>query len=143
VVVVQHIDQRFADTFASWLDAQTDLPVRVIEEGSRLMPGHVLIAKTNDHLLLDEDARLSYSPVPRDYAYRPSVDVFFHCIASHWRQRAIGVLLTGMGRDADDRPGPGDQRRLRHAACGSRTRCGRAGSAVAGDLRNTAPAHED
>jgi chemotaxis response regulator CheB len=102
VVVVQHIDQRFADTFASWLDAQTDLPVRVIEEGSRLMPGHVLIAKTNDHLLLDEDARLSYSPVPRDYAYRPSVDVFFHCIASHWRQRAIGVLLTGMGRDGAD-----------------------------------------
>jgi two-component system, chemotaxis family, response regulator WspF len=102
VVVVQHIDQRFADTFATWLAGQIHLPVRVIEEGSGLIPGHVLIAKTNDHLTLDRNARLGYSPVPRDYAYRPSVDVFFHCIASHWRQRAIGVLLTGMGRDGAD-----------------------------------------
>lgn len=102
VVVVQHIDQRFADTFAAWLAGQIHLPVRVIEEGSGLIPGHVLIAKTNDHLTLDEKASLRYNPAPRDYAYRPSVDVFFHCIASHWRQCAIGVLLTGMGRDGAD-----------------------------------------
>jgi two-component system response regulator WspF len=102
VVVVQHIDQRFADTFAAWLGAQVRSPVRTIEEGSSLLAGHVLIAKTNDHLLLDENTRLRYSPVPRDYPYRPSVDVFFHSIAGQWRHRAVGVLLTGMGRDGAD-----------------------------------------
>jgi two-component system, chemotaxis family, response regulator WspF len=102
VVVVQHIDQRFADTFATWLASQVQLPVQVIDEGSSLIPGHVLIAKTNDHLLLDEGGRLRYSPVPLDYPYRPSIDVFFHHVAELWRHRAIGVLLTGMGRDGAD-----------------------------------------
>ena len=57
------------------------------------------MAKTNDHLLLDERLCLRYSAEPVEYSYRPSVDVFFHGIARHWPRKAIGVLLTGMGRD--------------------------------------------
>jgi chemotaxis response regulator CheB len=57
------------------------------------------MAKTNDHLVLDARHRLGYSATPLDYPYRPSVDVFFNCVAKHWRKPAIGVLLTGMGRD--------------------------------------------
>ncbi|MES2117711.1 MAG: chemotaxis-specific protein-glutamate methyltransferase CheB [Pseudomonadota bacterium] len=102
IVVVQHIDQNFADNFASWLGEQLAMPVRAIEEGDELQPGAVLIAKSNDHLTLDQNRRLGYDAAPRDYAYRPSVDVFFHCVAQHWRGAAIGVLLTGMGRDGAD-----------------------------------------
>jgi two-component system response regulator WspF len=71
----------------------------VIEDGDALEAGVVQVARTNDHLLLDARARLHYSPAPLDYAYRPSVDVFFHCLAAHWQQDATAVLLTGMGRD--------------------------------------------
>ncbi|HJV01066.1 MAG TPA: chemotaxis-specific protein-glutamate methyltransferase CheB [Burkholderiaceae bacterium] len=99
IVVVQHIDQHFADNFAKWLGDQLSMPVRVIADGDELQPGTVLIAKSNDHLTLDQNGRLRYDAAPRDYAYRPSVDVFFHCVAQHWRGAAIGVLLTGMGRD--------------------------------------------
>lgn len=99
LVIVQHIDERFAETFATWLRSQIVAPLRVIEDGSALIPGHVLLAKTNDHLVLDENCRLHYSPEPRNYPFRPSADVFFHCIADHWCNRAVGVLLTGMGRD--------------------------------------------
>lgn len=99
IVVVQHIDRQFADHFATWLAGQISLPVHLIEDGSRLQPGCVLIAKTNDHLQLDKQHRLRYSSHPQDYPYRPSVNVFFHCVARHWHKRAIGVLLTGMGRD--------------------------------------------
>ncbi|MBA5636152.1 chemotaxis-specific protein-glutamate methyltransferase CheB [Duganella sp. LX20W] len=99
IVVVQHIDQHFADNFAKWLGEQLAMPVRVIADGDDLQPGTVLIAKSNDHLTLDQNGRLGYDAAPRDYAYRPSVDVFFHCVAQHWRGAAIGVLLTGMGRD--------------------------------------------
>ena len=102
IVVVQHIDEKFASHFAKWLDDQLSVPVRVIGEGDELVAGTVLIAKTNDHLLLDQNYRLRYDAAPRDYVYRPSVDVFFHCVAQHWRGDAVGVLLTGMGRDGGD-----------------------------------------
>ena len=99
IVVVQHIDQHFADNFARWLGEQLDMPVRSAEEGDELAAGTVLIAKSNDHLTLDINYRLRYDANPKEYAYRPSVDVFFHCVAQHWKGEAIGVLLTGMGRD--------------------------------------------
>lgn len=102
IVVVQHIDETFASHFAKWLDDQLAMPVRVIGEGDELVAGSVQIAKTNDHLLLDQNYRLRYDAAPRDYVYRPSVDVFFHCVAQHWRGDAVGILLTGMGRDGGD-----------------------------------------
>jgi two-component system response regulator WspF len=102
IVVVQHIDQHFADNFARWLGEQLDMPVRAAEEGDELIAGTVLIAKSNDHLTLDQHYRLRYDANPKDYAYRPSVDVFFHCVAQHWKGEAVGVLLTGMGRDGAD-----------------------------------------
>jgi two-component system response regulator WspF len=99
VVMVQHIDENFAEHFAKWLGEQLQMPVRAIEAGDELVSGTLLVAKSNDHLVLDKDYRLSYDANPKDYAYRPSVDVFFHCVAQHWRGDAVGVLLTGMGRD--------------------------------------------
>lgn len=102
IVVVQHIDENFASHFAKWLGDQLVMPVRVIEPGDELAGGTVMLAKTNDHLVLDQNFRLSYDAEPREYAYRPSVDVFFHCVARHWRGEAIGVLLTGMGRDGGE-----------------------------------------
>ena len=99
VVVVQHIDEHFADNFARWLGEQLAMPVRTADEGDELVAGTVLIAKSNDHLTLDQNYRLRYDANPREYAYRPSVDVFFNCVAQHWKGEAVGVLLTGMGRD--------------------------------------------
>ena len=99
IVVVQHIDQNFAAHFAKWLADQVGMPVRVIEDGDALEPGSVQVARTNDHLVLSARHRLHYDENPRDYAYRPSVDVFFGGVAQHWSADATGVLLTGMGRD--------------------------------------------
>lgn len=99
VVIVQHIDQAFTDSFSKWLASQIDFPIDIIEDGGTLTPGRILVAKTNDHVVLGNNRRLRYSAKPLHYPYRPSIDVFFHCIAQHWRGRAIGVLLTGMGRD--------------------------------------------
>jgi two-component system response regulator WspF len=102
IVVVQHIDENFAANFARWLGELLPIPVRVIADGDALEAGVIQVARTNDHLLLNARHRLHYSDDPRDYAYRPSVDVFFHCVAQHWHGDATGVLLTGMGRDGAD-----------------------------------------
>jgi two-component system response regulator WspF len=99
IVVVQHIDENFAANFARWLGDNLKLPVRVIEDGDLLEAGVIQIARTNDHLVLNAQRRLHYNESPREYAYRPSVDVFFECVARHWAGEATGVLLTGMGRD--------------------------------------------
>lgn len=99
IVLIQHVDEQFARSFAQWLDEQTALSVRLAQPGDRPRPGLVLVAGREDHLILTPDGTLSYTPEPADYAYRPSVNVFFESVARHWRGKAIGVLLTGMGRD--------------------------------------------
>jgi two-component system, chemotaxis family, response regulator WspF len=99
VVIIQHVDARFAQGMADWLSRNSALPVRVAKEGDRPSAGSVLLAGTNDHLRFITSERIGYTPEPRDQAYRPSVDVFFASVGTHWRGEAVGVLLTGMGRD--------------------------------------------
>ncbi|HKT74192.1 MAG TPA: chemotaxis response regulator protein-glutamate methylesterase [Steroidobacteraceae bacterium] len=99
IVIVQHVDARFAPGMADWLTRTAGLQVRVAREGDRPEPGTVLLAGTNDHLVFKGPDRLGYAAEPRDHPYRPSVDVFFESLGAMWIGEAIGVLLTGMGRD--------------------------------------------
>jgi two-component system, chemotaxis family, response regulator WspF len=99
IVIVQHVDKAFAEGMAQWLDGQTPLTVRVARPGDTPRAGEALLAATNDHLHVTRSGSLDYTPEPADTPYRPSVDVFFHSVVEHWRGDAIGVLLTGMGRD--------------------------------------------
>ncbi|MEO1621015.1 MAG: chemotaxis-specific protein-glutamate methyltransferase CheB [Cyanobacteria bacterium J06632_3] len=99
IVVVQHIDKQFAAGLASWLDSQTSLSVAVARSGDRAKPGQVLIAETNEHLVMKSDHTLTYQNVAHSHPHRPSVDIFFESVARHWQQPAQAVLLTGMGRD--------------------------------------------
>jgi chemotaxis response regulator CheB len=99
IVIVQHIDEQFAHGMAAWLGERSALPVRLAREGDRPETGTVLLAGTNDHLVLKAADRLGYTPIPRDHAYRPSVDVFFQSVCRLWPGAAAGVLLTGMGHD--------------------------------------------
>jgi two-component system, chemotaxis family, response regulator WspF len=99
IVIIQHVDPQFAAGLASWLSQQSPLPVRIAMEGDLPTPGTVLLAGTGDHLTLNAAGRLSYSCEPSGYVYRPSVDVFFHSVREFWPFEAVGVLLTGMGRD--------------------------------------------
>lgn len=99
VVVVQHMDERFTSGMVDWLGEHSSLPVRMAQEGDVPAAGVVLLAGSNDHLILKSPGRLGYTAEPADYVYRPSVDVFFHSVRKLWNGRAVGVLLTGMGRD--------------------------------------------
>ncbi len=99
VVIVQHVDEHFADGLADWLDGQSALRVRTIAAGDRPEPGRVLVAATNDHLVLGSDGRFRYVREPVETPYRPSVDAFFASAADHASRPGCAVLLTGMGRD--------------------------------------------
>ena len=99
IVIVQHVDEQFTDSFVDWLAGQTVLPVRRARAGDTPRAGQVLVAGGTEHLVLRPHGRLDYSAEPRDYAYQPSVSVFFENLARGWDGVAVGVLLTGMGRD--------------------------------------------
>jgi two-component system response regulator WspF len=99
VVIVQHLDESFAAGLAEWLSRQGTFPVRIAKEGDEPEPGVALLPGRGDHLVLTAGGRLAYTPHPADYAYRPSVDVFFDSVAANWKHAAAGVILTGMGRD--------------------------------------------
>jgi len=99
VVIIQHVDAHFAPGLAEWLGDHAKMPVRLAREGDTICAGEVLLAGTDDHLVLRRNGVLGYTPDPADYSYRPSVDVFFHSVARCWRGCAVGVLLTGMGKD--------------------------------------------
>jgi two-component system response regulator WspF len=99
VVIVQHIAADFAPGLATWLQGRCALPVRLARDGDEPQPGTVLLAGSDDHLILRPDRRLAYTADPADYPYRPSVDVFFDSLAATGVGPAVAVLLTGMGND--------------------------------------------
>ncbi|MEI6558067.1 MAG: chemotaxis response regulator protein-glutamate methylesterase [Rhodospirillaceae bacterium] len=102
VVIVQHMPEAFVPRFAARLRASLPFAVDEAAEGQRLTPGRVLIAPGNQHLLVVRakggglETRLSDGPPVS--GHRPSVDVLFRSVAEA-RPKAVGLLLTGMGRD--------------------------------------------
>ncbi|WP_397449489.1 chemotaxis response regulator protein-glutamate methylesterase [Pseudomonas sp. NA-150] len=99
IVLVQHVDQVFAAGMAEWLSSAAGLPVRLAREGEPPQQGTVLLAGTNHHIRLMKNGSLAYTAEPVNEIYRPSIDVFFESVARYWSGDAVGVLLTGMGRD--------------------------------------------
>ncbi|MDW9403349.1 chemotaxis-specific protein-glutamate methyltransferase CheB, partial [Pseudomonas soli] len=104
IVLVQHVDQVFAAGMAEWLSSASGLPVRLAREGEPPQPGQVLLAGTNHHIRLLKNGELAYTAEPVNEIYRPSIDVFFESVARCWSGDAVGVLLTGMGRDGAQGP---------------------------------------
>ncbi len=99
VVIIQHVDKQFAHGLTAWFTSHTKLEVRVAQEGDRLQPGMVYLAGQDRHLVMFSPTQLGYASQPCESSYCPSVDVFFRSVAKFWRGKAVGVLLTGMGRD--------------------------------------------
>ena len=98
-VIIQHMDNEFSHGMAQWLNEQTDISIEIAKDNQIPKIGHVYMAGTNDHLIINKAGRFEYTVEPVDYPYRPSVDTFFESALSHWPNKLIGVLLTGMGRD--------------------------------------------
>ena len=101
-VVSQHMPELFTSAFAQRLAKETGLDVREAQEGDSVVPGKVLIAPGNRHLLLGRSGaryQVSVRDGPTVNRHRPSVDVMFKSVAKAAGRNAIGVILTGMGRD--------------------------------------------
>ncbi len=102
VVVTQHMPELFTRYFATRLKEVSKLDAREAEGGESVVPGVVLVAPGNKHLLLRRSGARYVVEVkdgPRVNRHRPSVDVMFRSVAHTAGRNAVGVLLTGMGAD--------------------------------------------
>ncbi len=102
VVVVQHIADGFDAGLASWLDSLTPLPVRLGRDGDHLVSGEVVLAPNGAHLGVSPSGRLVMSDDPPLSGHRPSATHLFRSLASGFADRALGVILTGIGSDGRD-----------------------------------------
>jgi two-component system response regulator WspF len=93
------MDKQFTPGLVQWIDSKINLPVSVARAGDIPEPGKVLMACTDDHLVMTSTLTLSYTEEPKDNFYHPSVDVFFSSVAQFWPGEGVAALLTGMGRD--------------------------------------------
>jgi two-component system, chemotaxis family, protein-glutamate methylesterase/glutaminase len=99
ILLVQHMSAGFTDGFAKWLGAASCLPVHVAHGGETPLPGHVYVAPDDHHLCVGRWGELQTSRDEPRNGLRPSAGVLFRSVAECFGRRAIGVLLTGMGRD--------------------------------------------
>jgi two-component system chemotaxis response regulator CheB len=100
VLVVQHMAEGFIGGLASWLDQLVPLPVSVGESGRRLEPGTVTIAPSGGNLLVqDSRLRVLVTPPEPGQFHVPGIDATMNSVADALGPDAVGVLLTGMGRD--------------------------------------------
>lgn len=98
-IIVQHIDKQFVEGFVSWLNNQISLPVRIAKNNDKIEVGTVLVSNSEQHLTLTKNQTLSYTSIPEDYPYKPSINVLFDSVAHNRLENSIGILLTGMGKD--------------------------------------------
>ncbi len=99
ILCVQHISEGFLAGLTTWLTAECKLPVVVAQAGELPKPGVVYFAPDRCHLQLTSQGRIVLSSGDPVSGHRPSVTVLFEAVATYYRQAALGVLLTGMGRD--------------------------------------------
>lgn len=106
VLVAQHMPTGFTASLAERLDRRSALPVREAQDGERLEENRVYIAPGGLHLTVslgaDGVARLEVRDGAPRHGVRPSADILFSSIAATFGASAVGVVLTGMGRDGSD-----------------------------------------
>jgi len=102
IVIVQHMPEKFTKAFAERLDMVCKLVVREASDGDKIVPGTVLVAPGDRHMLVNRTGT-AYTVAIKDgppvSRHRPSVDVLFRSVAKFAGPNALGIILTGMGDD--------------------------------------------
>jgi two-component system, chemotaxis family, protein-glutamate methylesterase/glutaminase len=99
IVLVQHLSRGFQKSLVSWLSESTGTHIVVGEQGMPLDAGLIYLAPDDRHMVLDGSGHIVLNDDPPENGSRPSVSVLFRSVAQQYGPRAIGILLTGMGRD--------------------------------------------
>lgn len=102
IVIVQHIPPMFSKMFADRLNNQTNFEVLEAKNNDLVLPGRVLVAPGDQHMRVrkvGDQLKVEVFSGERVNGHCPSVDVLMHSVAESVGDKALGVILTGMGYD--------------------------------------------
>jgi two-component system, chemotaxis family, protein-glutamate methylesterase/glutaminase len=99
VLIVQHMAPGFVQGFAEWLAQSSGFPVHLPTDGEYPLPGRAYVAPDGVHMGVGTGGRVILNEDEPENGLRPSVSHLFRCVAQVFGRQAVGVLLTGMGRD--------------------------------------------
>lgn len=99
VVIVQHLSPRSDSQWITSLNDKSALDIKEADEKEKIEKGKVYIAPPNYHLMLEKDKTFSLTIDERVNFARPSIDVFFESAAAAYKNKLIGVILTGANND--------------------------------------------
>ena len=102
ILVVQHMPAGFTAEFANSLDNICPLKVTEAKDGEPILGGHVYIAPGSYHMFVEHKPLGNFIKLSQDdprNGHRPSCDVLFESVANIYKNHALGVIMTGMGRD--------------------------------------------
>lgn len=102
IVIAQHIGDGFARGMVEWLGRSALLKVMMATDGASLEAGTVLINPAESRMSVDAGGSVSLSPRDPDLLYRPSCDHLLRSVAAAYKDRAVGLILSGMGDDGVD-----------------------------------------
>ena len=110
ILIVQHIAPGFTEGLVEWLDQATRLSVKLAEPGEAVQPGTVYLPRNGFQMGIGKDQRIHLTNGPTEEGFSPSASYLFRSVADAYGRSALGILLTGMGRD-----GAAGLKRLREA----------------------------
>ncbi len=105
ILITQHIDKLFDSQLVKWLDDTTDFTVSLAASGERPVAGHVYFAPADRHMAISKSGgsyAIELNDDPPMHFLRPSVDKMFSSAAAVLGEKALAVILTGMGKDGAD-----------------------------------------
>ncbi|MBC8147007.1 MAG: chemotaxis-specific protein-glutamate methyltransferase CheB [Bacteroidetes bacterium] len=102
ILIVQHISPGFTKGYVEWLKNTTHFPFHIASQGEYLLPGHVYVAPDDFHMGVEKGLRIALSQNNAENGLRPSVSYLFRTAAQNFGARAVGILLSGMGRDGGE-----------------------------------------
>jgi len=99
IIIVQHMSARSDSEWIKLLNDKSNLAIKEADEKEKVESGHVYIAPANYHLLIENDKTFSLTIDERVNFARPSIDVLFESAAEAYKNKLIGIVLTGSNND--------------------------------------------
>jgi two-component system chemotaxis response regulator CheB len=100
ILIVQHISSGFIQGLVEWLRVTSSLDIRVAKVGDTLRNGTIFFAPDDMHMTVDKQEKIVLKEdVSKKMLHVPSIDVMMQSVAEAYRGNAVGVIMTGMGRD--------------------------------------------
>lgn len=99
VLIVQHIARGFIESLTRWLNEKSRISVKIATDGEKVSSGLALVAPSGFHMVVNGGRKIELNNQPPINGSRPSADALFHSVSEYWGENAIGVILSGMGRD--------------------------------------------